>query len=159
MICCEAYELIAQELIDYKRDERAVVWCDLPGYNQEEKIHPLWQPHINNWRPDIIIHHHNNDLTIVELTISFDSGTNASHEIKVNKYAPTLAEIRRHNPTVEVKSFCVEVGSRGKIANTTVQLKHLLKHNKKDLRKFFVRLGRTSFLESIAIYKLRDTPC
>ena len=152
-------QLIAQELIDYKRDERAVVWCDLPCYNQEEKIHPLWKPHINNWRPDIIIRHHNNDLTIVELTISFESLTNPSHAIKESKYAPTLAEIRRRNPTIAVKSFCVEVGSRGKIANTTVQLKHLLKHNKKDLRTFFVRLGRTSFLESIAIYKLRETPC
>ena len=57
----------------------------------------------------------------------------------------------------KVKLIFVEVGSRGLISKNTLKLRRLLNIGPKELRSFLISLGRTSLLESINIYKQRNT--
>ena len=121
---------------------------------------------IHNWRPDIIIAHdgksdpanRKNDLTIVELSCPFEwkKGFIDVHKRKTDKYQIPMNVVNNFNET-KVKLICVEVGSRGLISKNTLKLRRLLNIGPKELRSFLISLGRTSLLESINIYKQRNT--
>ena len=51
---------------------------------------------------------------------------------------------------------CVEVGSRGLVANTALELQPYVNPDGTPFRHFLVNLGRTAFLESLWILKHRD---
>ena len=148
--------LIARKLIECRPQDK--IWCDLPDHDHEEKLHPAWKNLLNNWRPDIIISHTDGALTIVELSCPFEwkNGFVDVHDRKTNKYAQPIA-IVRNLYEVTTNCICVEVGSRGLISKNTLKLGSLLDIGPKELRKFYISLGRTSLLASINIYKQRNT--
>jgi hypothetical protein len=136
-----------------------IVWCDLEGYS-DTQCHPAWRPLLANARPDIVIWHSDDKMSLVELTCPFElfnekHSCEAASERKRRKYAPFIDAVEQ-TANVKIQLFCVEVGSRGYVASSMLTIKHLLGLPKKQLRHFLVQLGRTAFLQSLNILKLRD---
>ena len=97
-------------------------------------------------------------MSLIELTCPFETFSDrpscqAANERKRGKYQIFIDEVSKH---VKVTLYCVEVGSRGYVASSMLSIKHLLGLDKKDLRKFLVKLGQTAFLQSVRILNHRD---
>ena len=147
--------IIVEKLI---QAEVGTVWADIYPYQIEANMHAAWGPHKDNVRPDIIIKHKDTgDMTLIELTCPFEwtEGINDAHKRKVAKYTPYVQAVRANedNRHLKVSLLCIEVGSRGYVANTAIGLGPILNLDDKPLRQFLVQLGRTSFLQSLRILK------
>lgn len=144
------------------------LWVDLPGLNSEQDFPPQFPKDLKDtYRPDILlslVENRQRKLFIIELTCPFETvnGAKEAHERKLNKYSCLVDTIALKHKDVRVELHCVEVGSRGYIANTFNGIKPLLQcpRNSPSIKTFLARLGAISLKQSKRIFDRRDVaPC
>ena len=86
-----------------------LIFADLPGQDYRLPF-DIEQ----RYRPDIVLQK-GNEITFIELTILFEDGFEAAHERKETKYLSGIVAPARA-AGFSPRLFCVEVGSRGKLA-------------------------------------------
>jgi hypothetical protein len=150
----------------YRGNEDINVWMDKDGKYTSDKARLLpqgLQDKAELRRPDIIIEEEWKRLIFIELTCPYDTLKNleAAHKRKTDKYQSLVDKIKReHSYQYEtVELHCVEVGSRGYIANT---LKEIIPHitcgrGHPSTKDFLKGLGKISLIESMRIYDSRNT--
>ncbi len=82
---------------------------------------------ITTQRPDIVIVNRiNSTVTILELSVPFESNISDTHNRKLNRYANLIADIESKN--FKVNYYALEIGSRGYISpENQNRLKHFIK--------------------------------
>ncbi len=69
---------------------------------------------ITTQRPDlVIVNEINSTITILELSVPFETNISNTHNSKVNRYANLIADIE--SKTFNVNYYALEIGSRGYI--------------------------------------------
>ena len=139
------------------------LWADLAGYNQPEKYPSgITDDLKSGYRPDIMItirEGNKEKLVIIELTCPFEDAIERSHQRKVDKYTSLKNAILTKNYYSSVDLHCIEVGSRGFIANTLKEISPYLtvsKRGQPTTKSFMVGLGKISLRHSRRIYLSRD---
>ena len=133
-------------------DNNWKVSADLPGWcNDYPKI-------ISNkgLRPDIVLFSkENSKVILVELTISFESRQEQSHDYKTSKY-DLKKELKKEGYIIIVK--VVEIGARGFVASTLYQFLGQIGINRRNRNKSMKRL--TEIIEncSMWIWNKRNVP-
>jgi hypothetical protein len=122
-------EIIRDGLVKANGDSH--VWADLPP-DTRESMPKYIGDHIMSYRPDLSVETAR-DVFIVELTVPFEDGLEAAHERKIKKYR-TLPTLYRRAAGKPVSLICVEVGARGMLNTSWVQLDKLLGSHKKETR-------------------------
>ncbi len=75
-------------------------------------------------RPDIVIVNRiNSTITILELSVPFETNISDTHNRKLNRYDNLIADIESKN--FRVNYYALEIGSRG---YSSPEIKHILKH-------------------------------
>ena len=132
------------------------IYVDLEGSSIAGGTIP---PHIltTNQRPDlVIINEESLELTIVELTVPFETNLDDAHTRKTDKYSGLVQDIREKGYTVSF--FAVEVGVRGLVSRDN-------KHRQKQILKksgsltrppdLFQSLSKHAVLSSFTIFYAR----
>lgn len=146
--------LIAQQL--EIGSPEATIWADIEGFRVDAKFPKVWKELASDARPDILVQRPGGSLVVIELTIPFEDNLASSHKRKVDKYTPHIAAIRL-TKKISVEFYCVEVGSRGYIANSLLAIRKVLGLSKPAFRPFAIKLASTAVTESLNILNLRDT--
>ena len=94
--------------------ESAKIFCDLPGLMTGVSTIPT-DILITLLRPDLVIVDYNEKtMSIVELTIPFDSNIESANNRKIKKYENLISDIE--NEGLSVRFFAFEISSRGYIS-------------------------------------------
>ena len=112
--------------------------------------------------PDIMITDSDGEVFVIELTCPFESNTGKAHQRKCSKYnnavQQTQTMVNSHGKPNNTRLLCIEVGCRGAVATSCLELQPLVALDNKAFFYFLVDLGRTAFLESLYILKTCNTP-
>lgn len=112
-------------------------------------------------RPDLVVLDLTNKcVSILELTVPYESNINSSHQYKCHKYAHLCVDLQ--NLGFSVKYFAFEIGCRAFISESNSKrlyafLKSItgLKFNSRDFRSFKSSLCKTAITSSFVIFKAR----
>lgn len=141
------------------------LWADVKGLDPAGSF----PEHISEafraqYRPDIMLVKSRNEarkkLVFIELTCPFESVSNleAAHRRKMSKYTPFVDALRAEGKYAEVELHCIEVGSRGYLANTFQEIHQYLDcgrgHPRIDI--FRRRVGKTALMASLRIFRDKD---
>ena len=132
------------------------IYTDLEGYSIAGGTIP---PHIltTSQRPDlVIINEESKELTMVELTIPFETNLEAAHSRKVEKYNCLVHDIQEKGYTVSF--YAVEVGVRGLVNRDNKQrIKQILKQSNSQIRptEVFQTVSKCAILSSFTIFYAR----
>ena len=132
------------------------MYTDLEGYSIAGGTIP---PHIltTSQRPDlVIINEESKELTMVELTIPFETNLEAAHNRKVEKYNCLVHDIQEKGYTVSF--YAVEVGVRGLVNRDNKQrIKQILKQSNSQIRptEVFQTVSKCAILSSFTIFYAR----
>lgn len=102
-----------------------VISCDLIFFYLSRSPDGFTDDDRNGYRPDIMITIREGSakrLVIIELTCPFEENLRASHSNKVEKYTRLKDTLMTRNCYSSIDLHCVEVGSRGFIANTLKEI-------------------------------------
>ena len=154
------YNRISTALEKEKTEQGLRVWLDLNGsYNLPEL--PAGFPQNDLRRPDIMIETPWVKLVLIELTCPFETGNNFNnaHKRKMDKYASLVDAIKQTMYYETVELHCIEVGSRGFIANTLKAIQPYITcgRGQPSVKTFMKGLGKISLVESMKIYDNRNT--
>jgi hypothetical protein len=111
-------------------DSGFIVTCDLPGgskYGERTTLNPA---HVSTpLFPDLVIESEN-ELTIIELTVPFETNVESRHKFKEEKYSHFTTDITYK----KCKLICFEIGARGHISEENKsRIKSILKLSKKSI--------------------------
>lgn len=141
----------------------SILWADLEGYRQPDKFPDgFTDEDRNGYRPDIMITIREGSakrLVIIELTCPFEENLRASHSNKVEKYTRLKDTLMTRNCYSSIDLHCVEVGSRGFIANTLKEITPYITVTKRGhpkVKSFLMGLGHISLRHSRRIYRKRN---
>ena len=157
-------EIISRLRMANKEKDNFHLWADLEGENKNEDF-PEGFPliHVRKYIPDIMMTFSEGEaekLVIIELTCPYEdkNGAERAHLRKEKKYQALVDEIRIKKHYDEIELHCIEIGSRGHIANTLNGIQKYLQcpRGTKTVRNFLMELGRVSLLRSMEIYRLKD---
>ena len=113
-----------------------------------------------NLKPDICVFlPQNHQLTIVELSVSFEPNISKMHDYKVNKYAPLIQDIKDKDFTVFL--YALEIGSRGYISNDnekTLRSIHSTMYIKTPFKKFKSNISKLAIISSFVIFHSKSEP-
>ena len=102
------------ECIKYPKDYETELHVDLPFTHQGGSTIPI-DIIITQQRPDLVlIDRKNKKLTIMELSIPFETNIDSTHAIKLERYRQLISDIEQNNYCV--KYYPIEIGSRGLIS-------------------------------------------
>ena len=111
-------------------------------------------------KPDIVIVWKNSPrVSIIELTVPFETNIEKAHTRKTNKYAPLCQDIKNQGYTVDY--WALEIGSHGYVnKNNAASLKSIIKQFKCNIqpKKLSVTLSKLALLGSYSIYISRNEP-
>ena len=133
------------------------LFSDLEGHSINGGSLP---PHIiiTQSRPDlVIIHKTEKTVWLFELTVSFETNTEAAHARKKERYASLAEDIEAEGYKCNNVPF--EVGSRGHITlgnKSTLTTMHSICNPKTRLKQFVQNISKISLLSSYAIYLSRN---
>ena len=152
---------------DKKGSDDSSLWVDLEGLNGAE----CYPEHIGEdlreqYRPDIMmvkaIGSEAKKLIMIELSCPFETVDNLknAHQRKSSKYERFVDAVRAGRRYAEVELHCIEVGSRGYIANTFQEIHPYLNCGRghPKITVFRRRVGRASLMASLRIFRNRDKP-
>jgi hypothetical protein len=132
------------------------VWFDLPTCTSD-RPHYIVDHH--SQRPDIFVRSEDDRfIWLIELTVSFEGkSTSHSHSIKDSKYAALAGLLQADSRTRHAMIFlwCVEIGSRGRINESLMQLDGLLTRD--GARRTRRMMSVTAIRGSEHIYKNRNS--
>ena len=95
-----------------------------------------------------------NAVYVIELTCPFETNFAAAHNRKWDKYSGFVADIPGY---ATKKLICVEVGARGKLNNSTLELNALLNHDDHHgAHKTRINMSCAALLGSQWIYHRRN---
>lgn len=138
------------------------IYCDLPGVEDTSLVPECWKPFFAKMRPDIMITDSDGEVFVIELTCPFESNTGNAHQRKYSKYnnavQQTQTMVNSHGKPYNTRLLCIEVGCRGAVATSCLELQPFVALDNKAFFYFLVDLGRTAFLESLHILKTCNTP-
>ena len=114
------------------------------------------QYHVTSLRPDIaIINRAMKKISILELTIPFETNILKAQERKAAKYAPLVAGLQEGGYTCSF--FSIEIGSRGIAAHGTGKsIRSLCGASYRESRDIVKRLCQISLKCSYLIFQERD---
>ncbi len=107
-------------------------------------------------KPDIVcVNHINKSVTILELSVPFESNINNAREYKTNKYASLVTDVEAAG--FSCKLICFEVGSRGLITgNNKMQFKKIAKiAQSKKAKDLWAQSSRIAISCSYVIFNAR----
>ena len=97
-----------------------------------------------------------NEVTLIELTLCFETAFEAAVQRKTDKYLELIEEARNRGYRAEIMT--TEVGSRGVVSVRGFKslLKALTPVSKREFRTFLITLARTAIHESHKIWCTRN---
>ena len=132
------------------------MYSDLEGHSVAGGTIP---PHIltTNLRPDlVIVREEDKQISIIELTVPFETNVENAHQRKVEKYSSLVRDIQDNGYTVSF--YAIEIGVRGLVdRNNKRHLKRILKTCNSNIRpnEFFQTLSKLAILSSFTIFYSR----
>ena len=139
------------------RNSNFEVNCDLPGILKGISTIPT-DIATTNKRPDlVIIDRKSKNITLVELTVPFDTNVNQAHKRKLERYGNLMQDLM--DSGYNASYIPVEIGSRGYISSENVErLKTVLNLNRrkdrntKELNKTIKNIKKISIVSSYVIF-------
>lgn len=140
------------KIMKENNDESEQIFADLPGHQINGGTVPA-NVLVTVERPDIvIIETVTKKVTILELTVSFETNIEAANMRKQVKYNDLKQDINKNGYITEIIPF--EIGSRGHITKRNREaLKKILKQKKETAKKCIDNLAKISLLCSFTIFK------
>ncbi len=104
-----------------------------------------------NEKPDIVIMKPG-EITIIELSVPFESNIKIRHEFKCNKYAMLISDLKQTGRNVTF--YAIEVGSRGFISNDNKDsLKHIFKSlSQKSHKGLLHDISKMALVSSFVVF-------
>ena len=136
--------------------ETEKLFCDLPGKLIGISTIPT-DICITNLKPDLVIVNYEKKLvTLIELTVPFDSNILAANKRKTKRYEQLISDIE--NNDFEVNFYALEISSRGYVSpDNSQRLKSIMtladdSYSKKQLRALRQSLQKISIICSYCIF-------
>ncbi len=115
--------------------ENVRIYLDISGEFQGISTVPV-EMAITNQKPDMVIIDSSGKITIMELTVPFESNIIQAEEQKIQQYERLLSDIKNNGHNAE--SITLEIGSRGLICKeNSAKLPKLVKRVRKPNGKEF----------------------
>ena len=115
------------------KDDDTELYVDLPFVHQGASTIPI-DIIITQQKPDLVLVDRNNKkLTIMELSIPFETNIDSTHGIKLERYRKLISDIEQNDYCVNY--YPIEIGSRGLISkDNEARLKSFLKNSVKQCK-------------------------
>lgn len=147
---------ILSHLVKYfsDSDNDGTIIADLPGFSNGGGTIPP-NIHVTNLKPDMLILRDNGrNITIVELTVPFETNIEKAHERKTLKYNQLVVDLK--DKGLKCDLFCIEVGSRGIVTPVNERrLRDIFKINAQKCRTLKKNLSQLALLTSYTIWNAR----
>ena len=136
------------------------IFCDLPGYKQGISTIPA-DIFVTTLKPDIVIVNNiQKTVTIIELTIPFDTNIESANKRKRDKYEQLISDIEDEGHSV--RFFALEVSSRGYLSPDNMKrLKEIMKlidYSNKNLNSLKLSLQKIVLVCSYCIFNSKYDP-
>ena len=132
------------------------VYADIQGFTVAGGTIPS-HIYVTSQRPDLVVIWESiKQMLMIELTVPFETNTNAAHTRKLDRYKELVAEVR--NNGYSVTYHAIEIGARGQInRDNTNRLKWVLRKCSVPLRpnSFFQTISRYAVVSSFVIFNAR----
>lgn len=149
-----------------KEREDVAVWVDLDGLDDARHFPPYIPTELaDGYRPDILLtfrEEGREKLVMIELTCPFEDMQNLQYaqSRKKQKYLTFKDAINatQAGRDVDIEVHCIEVGSRGFIANTIQSIYPYIQCSRREpsLKTFLESLSRESIQTSMKIFEMKD---
>ena len=106
---------------------------------------------VTSLKPYIVIVH-NMSITIIELSVPFETNIKSRHDFKCEKYAYLVKDL--HDLGFEVNFHALEIGSRGYISSSNLLcLSDIFSNlNKKVVKQINREISKSALMSSFAIF-------
>ncbi len=134
--------------------ENVKIYLDIPGEFSGISTVPT-DIAITNQKPDMVIVDSNGNVTLMELTVPFESNIVQASERKKQRYEHLISNIKDNGHNVEL--ITIEIGSRGLICKENASkllnlVKKVKKPNGKEFRLFKSDLTKVTVIASYIIF-------
>ena len=136
------------------------IFCDLPGYMPGISTLPT-DILVTSLKPDIVIvNKTEKTVSIIELTIPFDTNIENANQRKSAKYEPLISDIETEG--YNVKFFALEISSRGFLSpdnsKRLSEIMSLTDYPKKNLNSLKLCLQKIAIVCSYCIFNSKYDP-
>ena len=134
------------------------IYADLPYQNFGNSTVPT-DIVITAQKPDLVIVNKSiKKVTILELSVPFETNIEKTHQIKVDRYANLISDIQNQN--FDTQYYPIEIGSRGYISNENeARLKYFFKTNAKvNFNKLKQDICKIALISSLIIVHAKYEP-
>ena len=130
------------------------IYLDIPGEFQGISTVPV-EIAVTNQKPDMVIIDSGGKITIMELTVPFESNIIQAEERKRQRYERLLSDIKNNGHNAEL--ITLEIGSRGLIckensAKLLKLVKRVRKPNGKEFRTFKNDISKVAVIASYIVF-------
>ena len=155
--------LLFNILCDFKSPDTDI-YADLSNGNKEGISTIPISVAITNQRPDLVlVNKVKKQISILELTIPFESGIEKAHERKTEKYSQLISDIK--DSGYDISFHALEIGSRGMISKeNSERIFNLLSSQngkpvlQRTFRQFKARICKTVLIGSYVIFYSKYDP-
>ena len=134
--------------------ENTKIYLDLPGHHKGISTVPV-DIVVTNQKPDMVIIDNLGNVTLMELTVPFETNIIQAAERKSQRYEGLLSEINSNGHSAEL--ITIEIGSRGLICSANADklfklTKKVKKVSRKEFRVFKNEVTKVALIASYIIF-------